>query len=254
MKSIALFAVSFWGFMWSFMARTGYVLSVFITVLAVCWAALAFGDFGYSFWYRVLAIDENIEAYGPRNHYRKGFHHTTDTERKRLFSAINRSIHDNGLGLTSLRYRNVQGRVLGVLLTPPEIVHLQDVAALVRKGVIVSVTAGIIFCGFMVMTIKGRWQPPSLGRSVLLLLVPLLISVVLIAVTGPVRVFYGLHQLLFPADHPWFFYYEDSLMTTMMKAPDLFLAIAALWLTMACLLTPIVFMLMARLNPPPKEQ
>jgi len=35
-----------------------------------------------------------------------------------------------------------------------------------------------------------------------------------------------LHVLIFPADHQWFFYYQDSLMSTLMKAPDLFAGIA----------------------------
>src|SRR5690625_5358126 len=48
----------------------------------------------------------------------------------------------------------------------------------------------------------------------------------LILLIGPVRVFYALHDYIFPDDNPWFFYYQDSLMTTLMKAPDLFGLIA----------------------------
>ncbi|MFN2223885.1 MAG: DUF1461 domain-containing protein, partial [Candidatus Promineifilaceae bacterium] len=35
-----------------------------------------------------------------------------------------------------------------------------------------------------------------------------------------------------PPGHQWFFYYQDSLMTTMMKAPVLFAGIAAEWLVL----------------------
>jgi hypothetical protein len=35
-----------------------------------------------------------------------------------------------------------------------------------------------------------------------------------------------MHILVFPDDHQWFFYYQDSLMSTLMKAPDLFAGIA----------------------------
>jgi hypothetical protein len=57
-----------------------------------------------------------------------------------------------------------------------------------------------------------------------------------------VPVFYALHDWIFPPDRPWFFYYQDSLLTTMMKAPDLFGAIAAEILAVALLLyTGILF-------------
>jgi hypothetical protein len=52
---------------------------------------------------------------------------------------------------------------------------------------------------------------------------------------GPVNVFYKLHTWIFPADHQWFFYYQESLMTTLMKAPDIFGGIAAVWIVFASL-------------------
>jgi hypothetical protein len=52
-------------------------------------------------------------------------------------------------------------------------------------------------------------------------------------VVGPVQVFYVLHELVFPAGHEWFFYYQDSLMSMMMQAPNLFGPIAVLWLVLA---------------------
>jgi len=45
---------------------------------------------------------------------------------------------------------------------------------------------------------------------------------------GPKAVFYWAHTKIFPAGHQWFFYYEESLMTTLMKAPDIFAFIALL--------------------------
>jgi hypothetical protein len=35
-----------------------------------------------------------------------------------------------------------------------------------------------------------------------------------------------MHIFVFPDNHQWFFYYQDSLMSTLMKAPDLFAGIA----------------------------
>tara|TARA_Y100000588_G_scaffold356149_1_gene412087 strand:- start:498 stop:764 length:267 start_codon:yes stop_codon:yes gene_type:complete len=45
---------------------------------------------------------------------------------------------------------------------------------------------------------------------------------------GPKQVFYWFHIKVFPEGHQWFFYYQESLMSTLMKAPDLFGFIAVL--------------------------
>ncbi len=58
---------------------------------------------------------------------------------------------------------------------------------------------------------------------------------ILVVVIGPVKVFYALHELLFPDGHQWFFYYQESLMSTMMKAPELFGWIAMEWALLAIL-------------------
>jgi hypothetical protein len=51
-------------------------------------------------------------------------------------------------------------------------------------------------------------------------------------------VFYGLHTWIFPPGHAWFFYYQDSLMTMMMKAPELFayIALTLAVVSLACLM------------------
>ncbi len=53
---------------------------------------------------------------------------------------------------------------------------------------------------------------------------------------GPVKVFYQLHEWVFPDNHQWFFYYQESLMTILMKAPDLFGGIAILLIVLATVL------------------
>ena len=67
-----------------------------------------------------------------------------------------------------------------------------------------------------------QWKQQGLLLGGLLAAVGL---VLLIA--GPTAVFYQLHIWIFPDDHQWFFYYQESLMSTMMKAPDLFGGIGA---------------------------
>jgi hypothetical protein len=77
-------------------------------------------------------------------------------------------------------------------------------------------------------------------------LVPLAAIATATLLIGPVKAFYWLHTLVFPPGHEWFFYYEDSLMSTMMKAPDLFGYIALLWASLSLLLL-IVSLSVARL-------
>jgi hypothetical protein len=60
-------------------------------------------------------------------------------------------------------------------------------------------------------------------------LTPLAALMVTVLLLGPNKVFYRLHPLVFPPAHQWFFYYQDSLMSTMMQAPDLFGYIAVVW-------------------------
>lgn len=49
-----------------------------------------------------------------------------------------------------------------------------------------------------------------------------------VLLAGAKKFFYWLHTIVFPADHQWFFYYEESLMSTLMKAPALFAPISIL--------------------------
>ena len=62
--------------------------------------------------------------------------------------------------------------------------------------------------------------------------------------------FYALHEWIFPDNHQWFFYYQESLMTVLMKAPDLFGAISVLIALLAIpiylLLNRLVLMIPAR--------
>ena len=52
-----------------------------------------------------------------------------------------------------------------------------------------------------------------------------------------------MHEMVFPDDHQWFFYYQDSLMTTLMKAPDIFFAIGAVW----AILASVIYLLLSLL-------
>src|SRR5690606_5060552 len=75
-----------------------------------------------------------------------------------------------------------------------------------------------------------------------------------IFITGPTKVFYWLHEQIFPDEHEWFFYYQDSLMTTLMKAPDLFGFIAVILVILMMVLWSLTIWGMIKLLPSLAQQ
>ena len=204
-----------------------FVPAAMLASLYLAWQVSAAGNFFYPFWYRVLDIDAHIERFGPENRYRGGFETTSDEERFRLFGEIVDAVQNDGRGLERLEYHGDDGRRIGTLLRPPEIQHLQDVAHLVAAlkpwG-----WGGLLWCvGHCVLIYRRGWSAPRPGRMLAYALAGLAAGTALLMIAGPRRVFYSLHEMVFPEGHQWFFYYQDSLMSTMMKAPFLFGGIAA---------------------------
>ncbi|MGQ0697612.1 MAG: lipoprotein intramolecular transacylase Lit [Panacagrimonas sp.] len=232
--------VWFWlrGWLWG--------LSLVAASLFLAWRALAAMDFAYPLLYDTLGIEQTIERYGPANPVRPGFHETTREERERLFAGIGLSIRAGGQGLGALRYRTADGRDRGVLLTAAEIVHLQDVAHLVTRFERVGLGALVLFVTLLLLGRRMGGRGPS-ARRLVAGAGGLIVSVgVLVLIAGPKRIFYALHEMIFPAGHQWFFYYEESLMSMMMRAPTLFGGIAVIWLAMAIVLGVLLFLLMRR--------
>ena len=77
---------------------------------------------------------------------------------------------------------------------------------------------------------------PGLKASLITLLVITVLLALIIIVVGPNEVFKAMHEFVFPPENQWFFYYQDSLMTTLMKAPDIFFAIGAAWALLAVII------------------
>ena len=212
--------------------------------LLASWQLLSSADFLYPVWYDVIGIDRTIAEYGPKNHYREHFELTTKEERSRLFDAIVAGIHHGGQGLETLTYHDARGRAVAPLLRSPEITHLRDVARLVTWFYRLGLGAALVWIVALTWLWRIRLPPPPLGRYFAGLgLLALVLTFAVIAI-GAKKVFYTAHTLIFPAGHQWFFYYEESLMTMLMKAPDLFAAIAAEWL----LLTVLCYWLGIRLS------
>ncbi|MFH7321083.1 DUF1461 domain-containing protein [Desulfurivibrio sp. D14AmB] len=204
--------------------------------LLLSWLLLARLDFLYPFWYRVLEIEEHIALYAPQNrHGRADFVQTSPAEHRRLFALIVQGIHGR-TELAAIEYRDQQGRALGQLLQADEIGHLRDVARLVKLllGFGWVLLAGAV--GLVLLLRLRRWSLPPPSKVVVATALLLGVGGLLLALVGPQRFFDLLHEWIFPPDHPWFFYYQDSLMTTLMKAPQIFAAIAATWVGLALLI------------------
>jgi hypothetical protein len=211
------------------------LLAALPAALLAGWQLLAGADFLYPMWYEVIGIDRTIAEYGPKNHYREHFELTTKKERSRLFAAIVAAIDNRGRGLEGLTYHDTRGDVLGPLLRAPEITHLRDVAWLIDWLYRLGLGAALVWLLTLVPLWRLRLPPPPLGRYLAGLALGAVALALGVFAFGAKRVFYAAHTLIFPPGHQWFFYYEESLMTMLMKAPDLFAAIAAEWLLLTAL-------------------
>lgn len=220
--------------------------------LGAAWHLLAAADFLYPTWYDVADIGEHIDEFGPQNRYRFGFHLTTREERERLFGEIVDGIHADGRGLDALVYRDPRGRTMALLLREPEVVHLRDVAKLVRLLQVTSAVAVVVLIAQLGWLRRTRQRlPPAyvMAGAVAGVIAAVGVATVLI---GARDVFYVLHEWVFPPDNPWFFYYQDSLMSTMMKAPYLFGYIAtALAVLTAAICWGLLWLANRLTRPPP---
>ena len=205
--------------------------------LYLSWRTLAATDFLYPVLYDAIGIGEHIDTYAPQNRYKRNFERTTAEERKALFAAIAEAVRDRGRGLEGLSYRDPRGQQLGVLLRAPEVIHLRDVARVVRIMEIAGLLSLALVSFHLVLLRQLRLSLPAAGRLVAYTAAGVATLTVIVIAIGPVEVFYAFHRWIFPADNQWFFFYQDSLMSTLMKAPDLFG-----YITVALVLLALVFL------------
>ncbi|HIQ16235.1 MAG TPA: DUF1461 domain-containing protein [Leucothrix sp.] len=225
----------YWGF---------FLILTFLTTLPASWWLLSKADFFYSSLYDNIGIAEHIAKYAPKNlRGRMDFESTSKTKRVDLFHGIVEAINHHGDGLKNLFYKDVNNQ-LQPLLTLAEVIHLQDVANLLDRLKILVI--GFILIWLVIVTffrIRKVTLPSAkeLFINASIVIVLLLSAVLLIS---PVKVFNQLHIWVFPDNHQWFFYYEESLMSTMMKAPDLFGYIAGIWGVLSIILTLMLLLLL----------
>ncbi len=201
-------------------------LSLFCVSFYVAWNINAATNFLYSTWYEVLSLDEAISKYAPDNKFKQSFEHTNKQQHVELFSGIVTGIQRDGEGLRELSYIDRKNSQKRTLLTDAEVVHLEDVANLVSKFKYLAIFGFLIaFIVFMLMRSKNV-SIAKFKRHLLGGLGTIFVIAVLVLLVGPTKIFYVGHELIFPNNHQWFFYYEESLMSTMMEAPVLFGPIA----------------------------
>lgn len=219
-------------------ASVPFIFAGGIMVLWLSWQLLSVLNFTYPLWYRVLDIHGHIETYAPQNNNKADFQLTTTQERYRLYFATVEAINNDGEGLEEIRYRSATGEFIDTMYTEAEVLHLQDVSKLITKFdylsyvcIFIVVLYSTRFLGFWGgRPIKPSWRETHYGFLATLGTLALVVFII-----GPQKVFYWLHEMVFPPDHPWFFYYQDSLMSTSMKAPDLFGALAIQWILLTLL-------------------
>ena len=219
-------------------------LSLFFASFYLAWQVSATTNFFYSTWYEVLKIDLTISKYAPNNKFnKKGFENLPKAEHVRLFSGIAKAIQQKGDGLRDLHYKNTSNKQQVKLLTEAEVVHLQDVANLTGVFKYLGVF-GVLISLLLFVLMHFAIIPVAKFKNLLIGGVGSVLAIILLVIIiGPTKVFYAGHELVFPNNHQWFFYYEDSLMSTMMKAPALFGPIAGqlLFLTVVFWLAALFF-------------
>lgn len=196
-------------------------VSQLIVAALISWQLLYKVDFAYPQAYDAINIDQHIATFGPKNRFRPNFESTDKKQHLKLFSEIGVAIQNNGEGLADISYVTASGRSYK-LLRKPEVIHLEDVAKLVN---VFYATGYVAIALLIVGTTLAYQQNLSIPKAkhiatgILIFLATIGLTLVIV---GPKAVFYWLHIQIFPPEHEWFFYYQESLMTTLMKAPDLF--------------------------------
>ncbi len=230
--------------------HTLVIVCCFAASVFLAWKLLQPFNYGYSFWYQQLDIGAHINKFAPQNRQGKsGFENTSPEDHHALFSGISKAVNNGGVGLRELSYKPAAQAPEMLLLTDAEAVHLEDVARLIDAMVPLGWFATILLVVLIVLARMLKIPLPGLRNSLItLLIIALLLSLAVFA-AGPSEVFKSFHELVFPDDNQWFFYYQDSLMTTLMKAPDIFFAITVLWAVVAIVIYLLIAAALRALSP-----
>lgn len=200
-----------------------FCISILLFSFGLSWQINKSVNFTYPMWYQVLDIDAHISKYAPQNKYNKqDFVYTDKNQHVKLFEQVVVAINNHGENLEQISYQiNNKNKQL---FTHSEVVHLQDVSNLVDTLKLVWLVNLLPLILLSLFYIKQKLYMPSTKLKVKTLIASVVVIIASFAIFGFKKIFYYLHTAVFPDNHQWFFYYQESLMSTFMKAPDLFAA------------------------------
>ena len=212
----------------------------------LAWHLLAQVNFAYPTGYKLLGLDTHIAEFAPRNRYIHGFEFTRAKDHWELFAQITHAVQNHGDGLADIHFTLPNDTKIP-LMHNAEIIHLQDVSNLIDQFYLAGIAGFFIWILFLAIAYRKKLVFPSLRNIVLGFCGGIFVISAIVLSLGATKVFYWLHTKVFPEGHQWFFYYEDSLMTTLMKAPDIFAFIAMLLLVVLMVIWGLSTFGMARL-------
>lgn len=217
-----------------------------LALTLLSWHIAAQVHFAYPLGYRLLGLEAHIAEFAPLNRHKAEFEFISAEEHWRLFGEISDAVQDSGRGLQNISYLLRDGKSTA-LMHEAEIIHLQDVANLIDVFYRVGLSGLALWFLLAALAIWQKWLPPTNKKILLGFLAGIALSALTVIAAGSTRVFYWLHEQVFPDGHQWFFYYQDSLMTTLMKAPDIFafISLFLLVILIACWCLAVVLFKLA---------
>lgn len=225
-----------------------YGLLTLLLAISLSWVLLANTNYFYGFWYEHGGIAGAIEEFAPQNRKRTGFEDTDKKQRIEIFAKIVKAVHNDGVGLESIFYLTPENAPGVPLLHEAEIIHLKDVARLISILQNALVVTSTIWLALSVYLVTMRSTFPKIQAQLCgFALVAALVLLIILAF-GWEATFNQMHIWIFPAEHQWFFYYQDSLMSTMMWAPHLFSYIGLAWALLASIIFIILLLAQRYIN------
>ncbi len=217
-----------------------------LALTLLSWHIAAQVHFAYPLGYKLLGLEAHIAEFAPLNRHKAEFEFISAEEHWRLFGEISDAVQDSGRGLQNISYLLRDGKSTA-LMHEAEIIHLQDVANLIDVFYRVGLSGLALWFLLAALAIWQKWLPPTNKKILLGFLAGIALSALAVIAAGSTRVFYWLHEQVFPDGHQWFFYYQDSLMTTLMKAPDIFafISLFLLVILIACWCLAVVLFKLA---------
>ena len=202
----------------------GLTLALLISCLYMSWQILSQANFLYDQIYDHNDLANHINEYAALNRNGKeSFALTDKAERVQIFNNIAREINTGGEGLATISFVGAGEATRTPFLIAEERDHLRDVANLVTSlkplGAFLA-SALIAFYGFCwyykVSRYQYYWRPSGILVSLFQIATLAVVCVAITFALGPQKTFYLLHEWAFSDKAQWYFYFEDSLMTTLM--------------------------------------